>query len=1228
MPELVPRGPDIPVDLLNQLDDERVVFFCGAGVSMGDNSELPGFHRLLCHVYQSNHIKPDAIEAEALQESQYDKAFELLERSERLGSQLLYESVVARLSVSPAGPLKLHRDLLALSRVEGGHRLVTTNFDNRFREAVAELTGHAERLQTHDAPALPVPNRHRWRTLVHLHGRIQPEGDRSDLILTSADFGRAYLTERWAARFVTALFREFTVVFVGYSLSDPVMKYLVDAVAAERAKGGNLGKAYAFVGCGPDKSAKVSADWTARNVEPILYDHRDDHILLRDTFRKWVDVRSDPQTRTRIALNGVDSLPERGDPEVARVTWALERSDVAQALAQAPPITGEQDFPKIERWLDVFAEAGLLSRAAVGPGTTDGAVNLVDDGSRSQSPLRLGEVSYQLARWIARHVHVPLVFGWVVRQGGRVHPELRREILRSLARPPKPIPPKLRLFWTVLFGEHAPDPWRLVFLEEQYEEADGAEKRRLEEALLRCLTPRLVLRPGSSNIAVVRRLIDRDGTPIPPIEACGHLRVRLGHDDGFAAAETVLSDDGFLCRHAERITAHLADALVLLREDAMVPTDSVTGRVRLSQDHAWIAADSDPLDPYDDWTHLIDLARKSYFVLAGTDPERASALLRRWAASHESLFRRLALHALAEDDKSEVGIVDALLLRGSELGLWNPELRNELLRFLNLAGSRLPNGLREGIVDAIHAGPAVGRSGQGESRPEAVHRAKARLLLELYLSGAALDAESRSLVKEVAGGRAAEDFDDVYEVFSTKKRFAVVHEEHTWAQQLLDGPASDLEQAVCDEAKPLGWDDADALVRVDAQKVFEALRACAERGRFSPEPWKHLLWHLAAIRPEGDPDPDVEDSVIRILLDAPDDFFLGVGTAAATFVGDLAEAWDKERESSIRSLWERAWLGTSDPTEIDIDDPVTQALNHVAGILAGAALARLGKHTLRPRSGLSSSLRPYFDAVAKCQDGHLGRVRLTASLNRLFTIDPEWTEEALVQRLDPDVDSSEALDMWAGFAWSPTVGPTLLTTLKPALLAVLARNDVRPKTMRALITLLVAICLDAPESVTESEVRNVMDSLSEESLCEALRSLGSRLTGSSFDCGQIWRDRIGPWLETYWPREGERNTARTSETMLFLVIASGDAFCHAVTWSGTILKPIETHAPLSHLKHSEHVKRQPSAVLRILDSVVKEDPPQYARSPLRAILGAIQQDQPGLTDDPRFRRLYRIADGQ
>jgi hypothetical protein len=55
-----------------------------------------------------------------------------------------------------------------------------------------------------------------------------PDGRK--LVFTSADFGVAYLVERWAARFVSELFQQFDVAFVGYGVNDPVMRYLVDAV--------------------------------------------------------------------------------------------------------------------------------------------------------------------------------------------------------------------------------------------------------------------------------------------------------------------------------------------------------------------------------------------------------------------------------------------------------------------------------------------------------------------------------------------------------------------------------------------------------------------------------------------------------------------------------------------------------------------------------------------------------------------------------------------------------------------------------------------------------------------------------------------------------------------------------------------------------------------------------------------------------------------------------------
>jgi hypothetical protein len=50
------------------------------------------------------------------------------------------------------------------------------------------------------------------------------------MVLTDADFGRAYLTEGWARRFLLDMFRTHTILFVGYSHDDVVMHYLSRAL--------------------------------------------------------------------------------------------------------------------------------------------------------------------------------------------------------------------------------------------------------------------------------------------------------------------------------------------------------------------------------------------------------------------------------------------------------------------------------------------------------------------------------------------------------------------------------------------------------------------------------------------------------------------------------------------------------------------------------------------------------------------------------------------------------------------------------------------------------------------------------------------------------------------------------------------------------------------------------------------------------------------------------------
>ena len=168
MPELVAGGPSIPVRLLNELDSGRVVFFCGAGISAGPESGLPGFEDLVQYVYAANRMEPDEVEREALdieeqdcrrRRPNYDKAMGLLERPGRLKPQLMRRSVIERLSVPPNDELHVHKALIDLSRNEQGVRLVTTNFDNRFIEA-----GLEEHL-VDAAPKLPMPKRYAWSSV-------------------------------------------------------------------------------------------------------------------------------------------------------------------------------------------------------------------------------------------------------------------------------------------------------------------------------------------------------------------------------------------------------------------------------------------------------------------------------------------------------------------------------------------------------------------------------------------------------------------------------------------------------------------------------------------------------------------------------------------------------------------------------------------------------------------------------------------------------------------------------------------------------------------------------------------------------------------------------------------------------------------------------------------------------------------------------------------------------
>ena len=354
--QFVPNGPDVPERLLEAHEDGQVVFFCGAGVSYP--AGLPGFRGLVQKLYQELGAEPSAVERVALRQKLYDTAIALLEGRIVGGRAFVRRAVASILSPQVKSPHATvsHEALLTLARGhDGRRRIVTTNFDRLFE---ASKASQGLSFPSFQAPALPVAKKARWDGLVYLHGLLPEQPSESELdriVVSSGDFGLAYLTERWAARFVSEIFRTYTICFVGYSISDPVLRYMMDALAADRLLGEPNPEAFAFGSYSRGREEDSAAEWAAKNVTPIPYRAHGRHVYLQQTLRVWADTyKSGVLGKERFVVMHAPDVPignTREDDIVGRMLWALSDASglPAKRFAEFHPL------PPLD-WLKEFAE--------------------------------------------------------------------------------------------------------------------------------------------------------------------------------------------------------------------------------------------------------------------------------------------------------------------------------------------------------------------------------------------------------------------------------------------------------------------------------------------------------------------------------------------------------------------------------------------------------------------------------------------------------------------------------------------------------------------------------------------------------------------------------------------------------------------------------------------------------------------------------------------------------
>ena len=454
--QFVKNGPNVPEKLLQAHEEGNVVFFCGAGISFP--AKLPGFGSLVWSLYEKMGVTPTGVQEHALKSSQFDTAVSLLEGYNPTKEwrhdvrKAMAELLEPDYSSSKA--TSTHEALLQLATTnENKVRLITTNFDRLFQKVKDE--GKSD-FSSYKAPLLPVP-KNRWNGLVYLHGLLPEEingFDLDHLVISSGDFGLAYLTERWAARFVSELFRSYTVCFVGYSLNDPVLRYMMDALAADRLLGESPPEMYAF---GNYKDSKNSQDgyetekqqWLAKNVTPILYKNFRNHYYLHETLSKWSDTYRDGLSgKEQIVVTTAFSNPSNSDlhDDIAkRLAWAL--SDPSGIPAKT--FSNLRPAPSLE-WLKILNSIQLnkddLSRFGIPfKGFPDDyTFSLFNRPSPSHlspnmtfsAPIYANsnwdKVMEGLGNWVVRHLNDPELVLFILKHGSVLNSQLLWNVNREI----------------------------------------------------------------------------------------------------------------------------------------------------------------------------------------------------------------------------------------------------------------------------------------------------------------------------------------------------------------------------------------------------------------------------------------------------------------------------------------------------------------------------------------------------------------------------------------------------------------------------------------------------------------------------------------------------------------------------------------------------------------------------------------------------------------------------
>ena len=620
-------GVDFPEPLLDALHGGRLVVFAGAGVSMGPPAGLPDFPELARQVAEGT--------GQTKSESETEDQF--LGRLKSAGADV-HQRAAQILQQNNPQPAELHRSLLSLYPKSEDVRIVTTNFDLLFEQAAGDVFDAAPRV--FDAPTLPQGRR--AQGIVHIHGSVnEPE----EMVLTAEDFGRAYLTESdgWARRFLVDLFTNRTVLFIGYSHNDTIMRYLTPSLPRDDDT-----LRYALIGEHSDTPER----WRGLGVQPIAF----------------TQIDKNDYTGLAPAVSGLADYKRRGN-----LAWQQEIS----AIARGTPPYDEESAGVIEQALADPVKTRFFIEAADSPEWID----WLDRRGHLDTLFADGELSEQgrmLVRWLASRfamAHDDALFALLQRHGGQLNPVFWYDLCWQMQDSTRQSPDAAVMTrWVLFLASVIPA------------NANETALSWIAESCTRIGAMDSLLRVYEAITALTNRA--------PPIS--NWSRSDMYHYE----MQSILTDcitpnlptiaESALEITSMRLNERHAMLMAWQEGDATWDSDDFSRSAIEPHGQDDFPADTDA---------LIDTARDCLEWLAANRPDAARLWSERYIDSQAPLLRRLAIHTLSA--RTDLSADDKIAWLLGRCDIHETAARHEIFRVAGIAYPQTGQEIRQELIKAV-----------------------------------------------------------------------------------------------------------------------------------------------------------------------------------------------------------------------------------------------------------------------------------------------------------------------------------------------------------------------------------------------------------------------------------------------------------------------------------------------------------------------------------------------